>query len=122
MTFLISLRRKCKREATKTSEISGGSATSSAAKRAAVCTTPARPSRGICIGAAPLERERSGQVAEGGEVVGGCEPVDQRQRRGHAARERLVRGVAEQRVEPDHAAPAAPAVQPLRGQAGRGPR
>src|SRR3989440_5755857 len=116
MTFLISLRRRCKREATKTSEISGGSATRSTAKRAAVCTTPASPSRGICIGAAPLERERSGQVAEGSEVVGGREAVDQRQRGGHSARERLVRGVAEQRVEPDHAARAALDAQQLRGE------
>src|SRR5262245_29463220 len=51
------------------------------------------------------------QITQAGEVVGRGEMIDQRQRRRHPARERLVRWIAEQRVEPDH-----PASQSLQRQ------
>src|SRR5438105_7835393 len=51
--------------------------------------------------AEPSEPEGAGEGAEGLEVVGRREPVEERQGGGHPARERLVRGIAQQRVEPD---------------------
>jgi len=50
----------------------------------------------------------AGQIAQAGQVVRRREVVHERQRGRHAAREGLVGGVAQQRVEPDQAAGPAP--------------
>src|SRR5215471_12098972 len=47
--------------------------------------------------------EMSGELAQARQVVGGREVVDERQGGGHAARQRLVGGIAQERVEPEHA-------------------
>ena len=55
-----------------------------------------------------LDAEVGGEVAEALEVVGGGEAVQERQRRGHPARQRLIGGIAQQRVQPEE--PARPAL------------
>src|SRR5262245_25201648 len=47
--------------------------------------------------------EMSGELAEARQVVGGRKVINERQGSGHAARQRLVGGVAQERVEPEHA-------------------
>ena len=45
----------------------------------------------------------TGEVAQASQVVCGGEVVDEGKGRRHAPRQGLIRGVAEERVEPDHA-------------------
>src|SRR5436190_12290193 len=63
-----------------------------------------------------LQGQLARQIPERGEAVAGSEDVDERQRRRHPARQRLVGRVAEERVEPDDAAGAAFDAEELPGQ------
>src|SRR5215470_3496785 len=49
------------------------------------------------------QSEMSSELAEARQVMGGREMIDERQGGSHAARQRLVGGVAQERVEPEHA-------------------
>src|SRR5215472_8886226 len=66
--------------------------------------------------------EMSGELAEARQVVGGREMVDERQGGGHATRQRLVGGIAQERVEPEHAPGPPLEVQHLLGEHLRLPR
>src|SRR3972149_5711746 len=62
------------------------------------------------------DAEVGGEVAKALEVVGGGEAVQQRERRRHPPRQRLVGGIAEERVQPEEPPGPALDLEQLTGQ------
>ena len=62
------------------------------------------------------DAEVAGEVAEALEVVGGSEAIQQGERRRHAARQRLVGGIAEERVQSEEPAGSPLDLEQLPGQ------